>query len=250
MREIDNVKFFNAVDICETNFHNKIKLEEIVDYFETGKLKGKKIYNEWHADQKAIDDFIKNVFIEEKAYNVGLHKIDLSNITLRGKILDIGGGGQGIIGQFKGEQVVAIDPNRNELEESPSIDDLKIVMGAKELMFLDNSFDTVTSFFTLMYIPKEDHKTIFQEIHRVLKKNGEFAIWDATIPSRGDNERSIFLINLEVNIDDKKIDTGYGVLWNKEQNIEFFSNLAKSVGFKILESNEEEITFYLRLRKS
>ncbi|KKN33204.1 hypothetical protein LCGC14_0805990 [marine sediment metagenome] len=44
--------------------------------------------------------------------------------------------------------------------------------------------------------------------------------------------------------------TGYGVLWNKQQNIEYFSNLAKSLGFEILESNEEKITFFLRLRKS
>ena len=33
-------------------------------------------------------------------------------------ILDIGGGGEGIIGKLKGEQVVAIDPNKRELEEA------------------------------------------------------------------------------------------------------------------------------------
>ncbi len=250
MREVDNVKYYDAVDICETFFHNKIRLEEMIDYFDTGKLKGKMIYNEWHADKKAIDEFIENVFLKEKSYNAGLHRVDLSNITLNGKILDIGGGGQGIIGQFKGEQVIAIDPNKNELEEAPSSDGLKIIMDAKDLQFLDNTFDTATAFFTLMYIPKEEHKTIFQEIHRVLKKNGEFTLWDATIPNRNiDDERYIFFINLEVIIEDNKIETGYGALWNKEQNIEYFSNLGKNVGFEILESKEEEVTFYLRYKK-
>ena len=44
-----------------------------------------------------------------------------------GYILDIGGGGEGIIGRLKGEQVIAIDPNRRELEGAAG-GPLKIVM--------------------------------------------------------------------------------------------------------------------------
>ena len=250
MKELDNVKYLNIGEIFDNVFHKKIKQEEILEYFETGKLIGKKIDNEWHADEEAIEDFIKNVFLKEKAYNVGLHRVDLSTVTLNGKILDIGGGGQGIIGQFKGETVVAIDPNKNELEESPSKDDLKIVMDAKDLKFLDNSFDTATSFFTLMYIPREDHITIFKEIYRVLKKDGEFAIWDAIIPNKGKDDRSMFFISLEINIGDNKINAGYGVLWNKELNMKYLSNLAGKIGFELLESKDEKNTFYLRFRKT
>jgi len=45
--------------------------------------------------------------------------------------LDIGGGGEGVIGQMKGKQVIAIDPNRRELEEAAD-GPLKIVMDARE----------------------------------------------------------------------------------------------------------------------
>ena len=250
MKELDNVKYFSIDEIFDDVFHKKIDQEEILEYFETGKLIGKKIDNEWHADEEAINDFIKNVFLKEKAYNVGLHRVDLSAVALNGKILDIGGGGQGIIGQFKGESVVAIDPNQNELEDSPSKDDLKIVMDAKELKFLDNSFDTATSFFTLMYIPREDHITIFEEIYRVLKKDGEFAIWDAIIPNKGEDDRSVFFISLEVKIGDNKIETGYGVSWNKELNTKYLSNLSEKIGFELLESKDEKNTFYVRFRKT
>src|SRR5690348_9375055 len=60
-----------------------------------------------------------------------------------GYILDIGGGGEGIIGQMKPHQVIAIDLSKRELEEAPA-GPLKIVMDAADLKFLDASFDTAT----------------------------------------------------------------------------------------------------------
>lgn len=62
-----------------------------------------------------------------------------------GGILDIGGGGEGVIGLCYGEKVVAIDLRKDELEQAPD-GPLKIVMDAKELSFLEDSFDAVASF--------------------------------------------------------------------------------------------------------
>ncbi|MFX1418205.1 MAG: methyltransferase domain-containing protein [Promethearchaeota archaeon] len=248
MKEINDKEYFNSVEISE-RFHNRITTEEIIVYFEKGKIKGKKIDNEWFASQKAIEDFIDEVLLKERTLTVGPYKIDLSNIKLDGRILDIGGGGEGIIGQFKGEQVVSIDPNKKELEESPSTRDLKIVMDAKELKFLDNSFETITAFFTFMYIPVNDHKKIFQEIYRVLKANGEFSLWDVIIPKNINENRDIYVIKLEVKFNDELIETGYGVLWNKEQDMNYYINLGKNTGFEILKSNVENETFFLRFRK-
>ena len=39
---------------------------------------------------------------------------------LQGKILDIGGGGEGIIGRLYGPQVIAIDYRQDELDEAPA----------------------------------------------------------------------------------------------------------------------------------
>jgi len=249
MKEIDKIQYLNITEISEI-FHQKITEDEIMKYFEAGKINGIKIENEWHADQEAIDYFIKNVILKERTYNVGLHTIDLTPVELTGRILDIGGGGQAIIGRYKGEQVVAIDPNSNELEEAPDSKELKVIMDAKELKFLDNTFDTVTAFFTFMYIPVEDYKIIFKEIHRVLKNDGNFVIWDATMPVRGNDTRDIFYIELRVKIFDKIEEAGYGVSWNKEINIDTFTNLAKNIGFETLEKKVEKNTIFIRLRKN
>ena len=40
--------------------------------------------------------------MEEKIHFIEPQKIDLTDIELKGRILDIGGGGEGIIGQLKG----------------------------------------------------------------------------------------------------------------------------------------------------
>lgn len=90
---------------------------------------------------------------EDRMYTVNNQKVVLERDIKGHRILDIGGGGEGIIGLLYGSKVVAIDQRKKELEEAPE-GPLKIVMDARELNFLDNSFDAVTSFFTLMYVKK------------------------------------------------------------------------------------------------
>jgi hypothetical protein len=53
---------------------------------------------------------------EDRLFFFERQEIVVNNIDASGYILDIGGGGEGVIGRFKGEQVIAIDPNRRELE--------------------------------------------------------------------------------------------------------------------------------------
>jgi len=136
--------------------------------------------------------------MDEKIQFIELQKIDLTDVELKGRILDIGGGGEAIIGLLKGELVVAIDHHKAELENAPSGDHLNIIMDAKDLQFLDESFDTVTAFFTLMYVPLENRLKIIQEIHRVLKKGGEFVIWDFPIPKRATKDKDFYGLYLEV----------------------------------------------------
>ncbi len=153
---------------------------------------------------------------------------------------------------MKGPNVVSIDYRKSELEEALEAGDtgsLKIIMDAKDLKFLDNTFDMVTAFFSVMYMPKGDHKTIFEEIYRVLKKEGEFLIWDPIIPKKQDKEKEIFAVLMKIIIKDKEIITGYGTRWNKEQEISHFIDLVKKIGFKILEQKGEEEYFFLRLQK-
>ena len=176
-------------------------------------------------------------------------KIDMTDVELSGRILDVGGGGEGIIGLLKGENVVAIDRRESELKEAPPGDYLKIIMDAKELKFIGETFDTATAFFTLMYIPLEIHQIIFQEIHRVLKKGGEFVVWDFPIPKREKHEKKFYGLYLEVKIRDINISTGYATRWDKEQNSEYFASLGTSNGFSVVEKHPIDGMFYIRFKK-
>jgi ubiquinone/menaquinone biosynthesis C-methylase UbiE len=126
-----------------------------------------------------------------------------------GYILNIGGGGEGIIGILKGDRVIAIDPQKNELEEAVD-GPLKIVVDARDLSFLDGMFNTVTSFFTLTCQKnKSDYETVLNEVLRVLKTGGKFLIWDVSTPKRPEGEKRYYLIPVMLTVKDKLIETGY-----------------------------------------
>ncbi len=177
-----------------------------------------------------------------------LHNVDLTRFNLKGRILDIGGGGEGVIGQFAGAQVIAIDPSEKELREAPG-DCLKIIMNGKDLKFLDETFDTITVFFTMMYMQMPDHLHVFKEMHRVLKPNGELFLWDLTIPDKPETDKKFYAIKLEIDIGDKKISTGYGTKWGKKFNLEHYIDLGKKVGFDITERQVNGETFFIKFKK-
>jgi hypothetical protein len=94
---------------------------------------------------------------EDRLFFFEREVVIVEDFEATGLVLDIGGG-EGVIGRLKGEQVISIDPNRRELEGAPA-GPLKIIMDATDLQFLDESFNTVTSFYTLMYIKgEEEHR--------------------------------------------------------------------------------------------
>lgn len=186
---------------------------------------------------------------DERMLVVENQKLTIETEINGDRILDIGGGGEGVIGLCYGNRVIAIDPRKDELEESPD-GPLKIVMDARKLSFLENSFDAVTSFFTLMYIDKDNHEQVFSEIYRVLKKDGEFVLWDAVIPKYDGSVKDIFVIQLEIQTNTKKIKTGYGVLRkDKELDIKYFINIGKKIGFKITREEQQDQILKITFRK-
>jgi len=177
-------------------------------------------------------------------------EIIVSDFPATGLILDIGGGGEGVIGQLKGDQVISIDINERELIEAPS-KNLKIVMDACDLKFIDNSFNTAVIFYTLMYIKSSDHEKVFNEVYRVLKHNGKLIIWDVNLPARTGPAPENIAYYFKFKLPNTIINTGYGVRRpDKEQDLQYYIDIAEKTGFRILESSQNGPSLYLEAQKT
>ncbi|NHJ31518.1 MAG: methyltransferase domain-containing protein [Asgard group archaeon] len=176
------------------------------------------------------------------------HKPRLEKLDEKGFILDIGGGGEGVIGQLMGKQVISIDKSKGELEEAPS-DNLKIIMDATDLQFLDESFGTAVAFYSLMYMDKKVKQGAINEAYRVLKPGGKFLVWDSEIPSEKPNNKVVYyVVPLEVTLPKKVIKTGYGVRYifqDKNMIIE----MCKKAGFELNVKSEKDKMFYFEFIK-
>lgn len=160
--------------------------------------------------------------------------------NIPGPILDIGGGGEGIIGRIYGASVTAIDNRPEELAESPA-GPVKLVADARKMPFSDGSFPSVTAFFTFMYLEQEDQLSAFQEITRVLAPNGKFYLWDAEIETAFP-----FLIDLKIDANGEEVNTTYGIYKeNARQNGRHFIRLAKACGLELIEKHVADHWFYL-----
>ncbi|NVM55951.1 MAG: class I SAM-dependent methyltransferase, partial [Candidatus Helarchaeota archaeon] len=173
---------------------------------------------------------------------VGRHTIEIEPIKTEGYILDIGGGGEGIIGRLNGRDAISIDLSFLTRQDN---DSLKILMDATDLKFLSSQFDVAASFFTFMYIENNDHLKVFKEVHRVLKDRGRFLIWDSRIPERFEDKR-FFVLPLEILLPDERVESVYGAKLD-QQSLAYFKGLAARSGFEVVEEWVKNEIFFLEL---
>jgi SAM-dependent methyltransferase len=176
-------------------------------------------------------------------------EIEVHDFPAEGWILDVGGGGEGIIGRIKGSQVVAIDLYARELKGTPP-GPLKIVMDATKLGFLDSSFRTATCFFSLMYMGEDIQEKVFQELARVLEPGGRLHIWEVVIPTRLDPAKDVALFPFLFRLPGEEVETGYGTFFpGRNHDAEYFKAVAGKSGFSVVSSRAQASSFYLELKR-
>ncbi|MDD3842950.1 MAG: class I SAM-dependent methyltransferase [Candidatus Izemoplasmatales bacterium] len=188
--------------------------------------------------------FSKKMFVT-KAQKINMN----SKTIIPSPILDLGGGGEGIIGQLFGNHVTAIDLYQEELDEAPN-GPIKVIGDARNLPFGDATFVSITAFYFFMYTNTIDHLRIFQEVYRVLRAGETFMIWDTEISPQGRQNRNLFVVPVEVEMPNKKIQTAYGTPWkDRIQTRELFRALGVETGFEVIEGSQDRKAFYQGFRK-
>lgn len=161
---------------------------------------------------------------------------------MEGTILDIGGGGEGIIGQAYGARVTAIDNRQEELDEAPG-GFCKLLMDARQLAFAEAVFDHVTAFYSLMYMEEATQRQAILEAARVLRPGGRLHIWDADIREAAPKP---FLAELVAVVNGKPIPVTYGVVKEETgQNALLFRRYGEEAGLSLLEHSQAQGHFYL-----
>lgn len=163
----------------------------------------------------------------------------------KGSILDIGGGGEGVIGRLYGKQVLAIDNCQEELDEAPA-GFAKALMDATSLSFADASFDHVTFFFSLMFMGREEQRRALLEAARVLKPGGEMHIWDCDIVSAYPEP---FCVDVGVQLPREQIHTTYGIGKRDGQDEASIIRMCEGAGLRLMGRRDETAGFSLRFQK-
>ena len=164
---------------------------------------------------------------------------------LRGRILDVGGGGEGVIGRLYPNQVVAIDSDESELMNAPG-DFERYLMDATKLTFPDASFDAATFFYSLMFMTTDEQRAALAEAARVLRPGGRLCIWDCAF-DRAYPEP--FSVDLTIDFDGEILRTTYGICKLDGQSMAQFAGLCAALNLIVLRARESGMHFYLEFEK-
>ncbi len=176
-----------------------------------------------------------------------IHLEDLPKDRL---ILDIGGGGEGLVSRIGGKHVCAVDYRMSEILEAKIHDPPAnwFVADAGSLPFRDCSFDMITLWFSLGYMTGWTTKErILAQSFRALKRGGDLSIYASRIDCREEH----FIFNALLILPDGTVSkVGYGVRGNQGQTTDSVRSLLKRVGFDDLHTEDNDWWFKVHAHKA
>ncbi|MFQ5833974.1 MAG: class I SAM-dependent methyltransferase [Candidatus Thorarchaeota archaeon] len=176
-------------------------------------------------------------------FETPLQEIDLKSIEFKGLVIDIGGGGEGLVSRLEGERVCAVDVSLDRIREArihgPSAH--WTVADGCSLCFRRDTFNVATLWFSLGYMRDwETKKAVLEEAHRVLRPNGILSILAANVVSQQDR----FLFNAQFTFPDGSISQiSYGLVGNQNQSLEAVAKTLENSGFALLGSSDNRHWF-------
>jgi ubiquinone/menaquinone biosynthesis C-methylase UbiE len=185
----------------------------------------------------------------ESQIETTLQKISLKSLGTDGPILDIGGGGEGLVSRIEESRVCALDIRMSEIREAQIHGPPAhwFVGDGQALCFQEEVFDVVTLWFSLGYMNDWSIKQgVLEEAHRVLSNGGRLSILASSITESC--ERLIFWGHFTLP-DGTVSQTGYGVRGGQDQTLERIVDLLKDIGFKIQSQEDNDAWFKIQAIK-
>jgi len=178
-----------------------------------------------------------------------LQDIVLHRINTKGLVLDIGGGGEGLVSRIAGDKVCAVDYRISEIREAQIHNPPAnwFTADARALPFKDSTFDMATLWFSLGYMNEWSVKgTVLTEVLRTLESEGRLLI----MASRIDCNEQRLIFSVQFTLPDGTVSkTGYGVRGNQNQTLESIVALVREVGFKDIQSENHDWWFEVQAFK-
>jgi ubiquinone/menaquinone biosynthesis C-methylase UbiE len=176
-------------------------------------------------------------------------KIVLEDLPDCELILDIGGGGEGLVSRIGGNKVCVVDYRISKIREAQihGAPANWIVADGCRLPFKDDIFNLVTLWFSLGYMSTWDtKKEVVSEALRTLRKECCISILD----SRIDCKEEKLLIHILFTLPDGAVSKiGYGVRGNQNQTIGSIQSLLENVGFHEVQSDNHDWWFRVQASK-
>lgn len=182
-------------------------------------------------------------------YSTPIQEIRLNPIETTGLILDIGGGGEGLVSRIEGTKVCAVDYRISEIREaqihSPPAN--WFTADGRALPFQDSTFDIATLWFSLGYMNEWSAKrAVLTEVFRTLKNEGRLLI----MASRIDCKEQRLLFSVQFTLPDGTVSkTGYGVRGNQNQTLSSIVALVREAGLKDIQSENHDWWFEVKAFK-
>ncbi|MHA1908663.1 MAG: class I SAM-dependent methyltransferase [Candidatus Thorarchaeota archaeon] len=188
--------------------------------------------------------------VESQVFEPPSQKIQLERIDFEGLIIDIGGGGEGLVSRIEGSRVYAVDILMDEIREARIHNPPSNWFAADgtDLPFRSRMFDVATLWFSLGYMKEWTiKKSVLREVHRVLKDNASISIKAMKIDCT--EEKLVFKVDYSLP-DGTLSRTGYGVKGQQNQTLKTVTDCLHAIGFNVSKTHDFEHWFSIEGSKS
>jgi ubiquinone/menaquinone biosynthesis C-methylase UbiE len=185
----------------------------------------------------------------EASFETPVQKIELNQLPREGPIIDIGGGGEGLVSRIETSRVCVVDINLNKIREAMIYGQVSqwILSDARMLSMKDERFNVATLWFSLGYIQDWDSKKqVIAEVARVLKRFGLISILGAKIICSD----SRFVMRALFHFPDGSVSKmSYGMDGTQRQDAEAVVKLLQEAGFSNIISEDNGHWFRVDAQK-